>query len=105
MEGRTPVGWDLPPHIARVPSDVPYQPALMRALKESRALRRCLGDAARSGAPYDLVHTGHLPTPTRLPVPYTTCAASTSAASALPAGPSGAGPWAAPSPGRGASSA
>lgn len=71
MEGRTPVGWDLPPQVARVPSDVPYQPALMRALKEGRALRRCLGDAARSGAPYDLVHTGHLPTPTRLPVPYT----------------------------------
>ena len=71
MEGRTPVGWDLPSDIARVPSDVPYQPALMRALKEGRALRRCLGEAARLGAPFDLVHTGHLPAPAGLPVPYT----------------------------------
>ncbi len=71
MEGRTPVGWDLSPDIARVASDVPYQPAPMRALTEGRALRRCLEDAAGSGAPFDLVHTGHLPTPARLPVPYT----------------------------------
>ena len=50
VEGRTPVGWDLPPQVVRVPSDVPYQPALMRALKEGRALRRvlCVSDAVRA---------------------------------------------------------
>lgn len=71
MEGRTPVGWELPEAVARVPSDVPYQPALLRALREGRGLSRCAAAAARSGAPFDLVHTGHLPAPARLALPFT----------------------------------
>ncbi|MDG1050463.1 MAG: glycosyltransferase family 1 protein [Planctomycetota bacterium] len=71
MEGRTPVAWSLPSAIDRVQSDVPYQPVLHRAALESRALKRCLARAVQSGAPFDLVHTGHLPAPRRLPVPFT----------------------------------
>lgn len=71
MEGRTPVGWKLPDTVACVPSDVPYQPALLRAMRERKELNRCAESAARSGAPFDLVHTGHLPAPARLTLPFT----------------------------------
>jgi len=71
MEGRTPVGWDLPETVGRVQSNVPYQPAVVRALTESRELDRCIAASARSGAPFDLAHTGHLPAPSRLSLPFT----------------------------------
>ena len=71
MEGKTPVGWELPEAVTRIPSDVPYQPAAWRALRERRELERCIAAAASSNAPFDLVHTGHLPAPARLSLPFT----------------------------------
>lgn len=66
MEGRDPVPFELPDTVERLPSNVPAGPALARAAREGRALKRCL--AAGS---FDLVHTGHLPAPGSLAVPYT----------------------------------
>ena len=43
------------------PSDLPTGPPLRRARAERRAVARVLRDAARTGSPFDLVHTGHLP--------------------------------------------
>ncbi|MBK7644841.1 MAG: glycosyltransferase family 4 protein [Planctomycetes bacterium] len=63
LEGRTPIAFPLPPSIERIPSDVPASPVLVRAAFESRALRRASG--------FDLVHTGHLPAPRGLRVPFT----------------------------------
>lgn len=71
LEGSTPVAFDLPPNIERLPSSVPYQPAIARTFSEARALRRAVRDAARAGQPFDLVHTAHLPAPRRLGVPVT----------------------------------
>lgn len=71
LEGRTPIAFDLPPSIERIPSQVPYQPAPMRAAFESKALVSALTDAAKAGRPFDYVHTAHLPAPRGLNVPYT----------------------------------
>jgi len=63
LEGRERVAFELPPNIERIASDVPARPAFLRALRESRALQRTTG--------FDLVHTGHLPAPRGLRVPFT----------------------------------
>jgi O-antigen biosynthesis alpha-1,3-rhamnosyltransferase len=63
LEGREKIAFALPPGIERIASDVPARPVLLRALAESRALSRTSG--------FDLVHTGHLPAPRGLAVPFT----------------------------------
>ena len=71
MEGTQPVPFDLPSSVERLRSDVPPGPALRRAAREGRALRRHLEAAAgRRAVPFELVHTGHLPVPRALPIPY-----------------------------------
>jgi len=69
--GRSGASFALPAPIETLASDVPAGPPLARALHESRALRRALAEAAERGRPFDLVHTGHLPAPRGLPVPFT----------------------------------
>jgi alpha-1,3-rhamnosyl/mannosyltransferase len=71
LEGRPPITFPLPPPIARIPSDVPAQPVMSRALSESRALRRTLRTARTTDTAFDLVHTAHLPAPRGLDVPFT----------------------------------
>jgi len=71
MEGRVPIGFELPPEIRLLKSDVPSSPAAIRASFEGRALRRLLAEEAQAGRPIDLVHLGHLPAPRSLPVPHT----------------------------------
>ncbi len=63
LEGRERIAFELPPSIERIGSDVPARPVFLRALRESRALGRTRG--------FDLVHTGHLPAPRGLSVPFT----------------------------------
>ncbi|MCZ6598432.1 MAG: glycosyltransferase family 1 protein [Planctomycetota bacterium] len=65
MEGREPVAFPLPDSIERLSSDVPAGPPVRRAMHEGRALQRHVASGS-----FDLVHTGHLPVPRRLPVPY-----------------------------------
>lgn len=67
LEGRERIAFELPEGVERIASDVPAQPVLVRAAFESRALVRAL---ARDRG-FDLVHTGHLPAPRGLPVPFT----------------------------------
>jgi glycosyltransferase involved in cell wall biosynthesis len=62
LEGRERIAFELPASVERIASGVPASPVLLRAACESRALRR-------SG--FDLVHTGHLPAPRGLSVPFT----------------------------------
>jgi alpha-1,3-rhamnosyl/mannosyltransferase len=63
LEGREKIAFALPPGVERIASDVPARPVLLRALAESRALAHTSG--------FDLVHTGHLPAPRGLAVPFT----------------------------------
>jgi len=63
LEGREKIAFALPANIERIPSDVPARPVFLRALRESRALARVRG--------FDLVHTGHLPAPRGLALPFT----------------------------------
>ena len=70
LEGRERIAFELP-GIERVASDVPSRPPFARAAVEGRALRAACAAAAERGAPYDLVHTAHLPAPRRLDVPFT----------------------------------
>jgi alpha-1,3-rhamnosyl/mannosyltransferase len=63
LEGRERIAFELPPGVERIASDVPARPVLLRAAFESRALARVPG--------FDLVHTGHLPAPRGLAVPFT----------------------------------
>ncbi|MDA1264630.1 MAG: glycosyltransferase family 1 protein [Planctomycetota bacterium] len=65
LAGRGGIGFDLPAPIELLTSDVPARPIPMRAMRESRALN----EAARAGG-YDLVHSGHLPAPRGLGVPF-----------------------------------
>jgi glycosyltransferase involved in cell wall biosynthesis len=53
----------LPTFVTRLPSSAASGGALARALSEPRALKSALDEAKQSSAPYDLVHTGHLPVP------------------------------------------
>jgi len=71
LTGRNPLELDSTYEFELLPSDVPAGPPLARARKEARALRDALERAAWEGRPFDLVHTGHLPAPTQLSVPYT----------------------------------
>ncbi|MEZ6016359.1 MAG: glycosyltransferase [Planctomycetota bacterium] len=71
LEGRVPITFALPPSIARITSDVPWLPTVMRAAHEGRAIARALGEAARAGRRFDLVHFGHHPLPLRVPAPFT----------------------------------
>ena len=71
MEGREPPAFELPDEIERLPSSVPPRPAFARAAAEGRALRAHLAAAAARGAPFDLVHTAHLPAPRTPGTPYT----------------------------------
>ena len=71
LEGREPPAFALPGGVERVASDVPARPPLLRSLQEGRALRRAVRAAADAGRAFDLVHTGHLPVPRDLPLPYT----------------------------------
>ena len=63
LEGRERIAFELPASIERIAGGVPARPVLLRALLESRALARVRG--------FDLVHTGHLPAPRGLHVPFT----------------------------------
>ena len=63
LEGRERIAFELPASIERIAGGVPARPVLLRALLESRALARVRG--------FDLVHTGHLPAPRGLRVPFT----------------------------------
>jgi len=71
LAGRDGLSFALPPSIEVLPSRVPSGPPLARALHEGRALCAALAEADARGAPFDLVHTAHLPAPRGLPVPYT----------------------------------
>ena len=71
MAGSTPIPFELPASVDLRRSGVPAAPALARALREGRALRGLLAGARADGRPFDLVHTGHLPVPRSLPVPFT----------------------------------
>jgi glycosyltransferase involved in cell wall biosynthesis len=70
LEGREPIAFPLPEGIERIASDVPAAPPFARARRESRALRTLIAERARAGRPFDCVHTGHLPVPSSLPLPY-----------------------------------
>lgn len=68
---KTGIALELPESVERIPSEVRSRPTLVRAVQESRALGKVLGRRAAEGRPFDLVHTGHLPAPRHLPLPYT----------------------------------
>ncbi|HVS10824.1 MAG TPA: glycosyltransferase [Planctomycetota bacterium] len=69
LEGSGGLPFEMP--VERLPSNVPAQPPLVRALLESAALRRALTAARAAGRPFDLVHTAHLPAPRAMGVPFT----------------------------------
>lgn len=71
LEGRDRIAFDLPNSVERIESNVPAQPPLLRAVLETRALRRALESARARGTPYDLVHSAHFPAPRDLGVPMT----------------------------------
>lgn len=70
LAGRGGLPFELP-DVEILQGDAPSRPLAVRAALESRALRRALDAAAERGAPFQLVHTAHLPTPTACPVPLT----------------------------------
>ncbi len=71
LVGRSGLGITLSSDVEVFTSRVPYQPAPLRALHEGRALKAACKQAHTGGTPFDLVHTGHLPTPGGLPCPFT----------------------------------
>ena len=71
LAGESGLAQSLPDSLRRVHCDVPAHPAWKRARAESAALQHALTQARISGRPFDLVHTGHLPTPRGLDVPFT----------------------------------
>jgi glycosyltransferase involved in cell wall biosynthesis len=71
LEGSPPVAFALPDDVDVLPSRVPGHPAALRWLFERRALAHALAAAARAERPFDLVHTGHLPAPRGLSLPFT----------------------------------
>lgn len=71
LEGTTPIAFDLPDEVVRIPCDVPAGPPLTRATAEGRVVRAELEAASASGRPYSLVHTAHLPAPRNLDTPLT----------------------------------
>ncbi len=70
LEGAQPLGFELPPEARRVRTEVPAGPPLVRALAEGRAWFEECERARERGEPHDLVHSAHLPTPPRSPLPY-----------------------------------
>jgi glycosyltransferase involved in cell wall biosynthesis len=70
LVGRDGLGFELSAPVESIASDVPSGPPLARAAREGRALTRTLAEALERGAPFDLVHTAHLPAPRGLAVPY-----------------------------------
>lgn len=70
LEGAQPLGFELPPEARLVRTDVPAGPPLVRALAEGRAWLEECERARERGQPHDLVHSAHLPTPPRSPLPY-----------------------------------
>jgi len=69
LEGRGGLPLELPAGVERLRSSVPPGSALARASLETPRLRRALAEAQARGAPFDLVHTAHLPAPGELQVP------------------------------------
>lgn len=69
MEGREPVAFPLPARIQRIPTDAAAHPVLARFATEGRAARQVLANPL--GAPFDLVHTAHLPAPRLAAAPFT----------------------------------
>jgi len=65
------LGFALPAEVTRLRSGVPAGPPALRAFFERRALERELDAAFEGRAPFDLVHTAHLPAPRSLSVPFT----------------------------------
>ncbi len=70
LEGREKIAFELPAGVERIASSVPSHPLLVRATLEGRALRHALEVARENGREFDLVHTGHLPVPRGLKIPY-----------------------------------
>lgn len=69
LEGAQPLGFALPKCARVLRSRVPASPPWKRALAEGLAVRAELERAARTGAPHELVHCGHLPPPRGLDLP------------------------------------
>jgi glycosyltransferase involved in cell wall biosynthesis len=71
LAGRDGLALDPGPQIEVLSSSAPAQPAALRAAFESSAVQRALREARERGAPFDLVHTAHLPAPRSLDAPFT----------------------------------
>lgn len=71
MEGKERVAFELPPEVRRVETPVPPRPPIVRGPAESKWLQRTIATAARAGEGFDLVHTAHLPAPSRIGLRYT----------------------------------
>jgi glycosyltransferase involved in cell wall biosynthesis len=71
LEGREPAAFDLSPPIERLHGEIAAHPLLARWRTEGIAVRRVLTRAREAGAPFDLVHTAHLPAPSPLERPFT----------------------------------
>lgn len=69
LEGTTPLPEEWRESVERVSSRVPYQPPWKRWVAERHAIATAVRDAQRSGRPFDLLHTGHVPVP-EIPLPY-----------------------------------
>ena len=63
------LAFELDAPVEVLASRLPSQPALVRAPLERAGLSRTLAAARGHGAPYDVVHTAHLPLPRGLGVP------------------------------------
>lgn len=66
MAGANGVNLELPESIEVLPTQVPVRPIPMRMLRESQVLAELVKSRG-----FDAVHTGHLPVPRNLPVPFT----------------------------------
>lgn len=71
LAGRDGIAFELPESVELLHTGVPSGPPLARALREGPALEEALAGARSRGAPFDLVHLGHLPAPRRLSIPFT----------------------------------
>jgi len=71
LAGRDGLALEPGPQVEVLASSAPAQPAALRAALESSAVQRALREARERGAPFDLVHTAHLPAPRALDTPFT----------------------------------
>ncbi len=69
LVGRDGLPFALDPRIELLASSIPARPAALRAARESAGIRSALRAAHDAGAPFDLVHTAHLPLPRGLELP------------------------------------